>query len=95
MLLSEHLFHRVYTMYNSFDTLFPTCIMNSVCTLCCTAYTLLNVRLTSNTMLVILQREWIGVSEGRTISLEPVTITRTSSLIGTLSLEVDFNRMPK
>ena len=51
--------------------------------------------LTSNTMPVILQREWIGVSEGRTISLEPVTITRTSSLIGTLSLEVDFNRIPK
>ena len=43
----------------------------------------------------ILQREWIGVSEGKPISLEPVTITRTSSLIGTLSLEVDFNRIPK
>ena len=35
------------------------------------------------------------MSDGGKISLEPVSIPRTSSLIGTLSLEVDFNKVPK
>lgn len=42
-----------------------------------------------------LQREWLGVAEGGKIFLEPVSIPRTSSLIGTLSLELDFNKVPK
>ena len=41
------------------------------------------------------QREWLGKSERDSIFLEPVSIPRSSSLIGNLSLELDFNKVPK
>ena len=44
---------------------------------------------------LIHQREWLGVADRGRIRLEPVSIPRSSSLIGNLSLEVDFNKVPK